>query len=67
MRTRLIWLTAVLLTGLMGTSPSLSQENENLLTNGGFEDGVLEPWGTYGDNVTLEVVDEQRYCKPLQT
>jgi len=30
---------------------------ENLLANGGFEDGVPEPWSTYGD-VTMEVVQE---------
>jgi len=58
MRTRIVWLTAVFLMGLMGASPSQSQEIDNLLTNGGFEDGVFEPWSTYGDNVTTEVVDE---------
>ncbi len=30
---------------------------DNLLANGGFEDGVVEPWSTYGD-VTTEVVTE---------
>ena len=30
---------------------------ENILTNGGFEDGVVEPWSTYGD-ATMEVVQE---------
>ncbi|HPY52082.1 MAG TPA: carbohydrate binding domain-containing protein, partial [Sedimentisphaerales bacterium] len=29
----------------------------NLLANGGFEDGVMAPWSTYGD-VTAEVVSE---------
>jgi hypothetical protein len=29
----------------------------NLLVNGGFEDGVIEPWSTYG-NVTMELVSE---------
>jgi len=29
----------------------------NILDNGGFEDGVMEPWTTYG-NVTSEVVTE---------
>ena len=37
----------------------------NLLANGGFEDGVVEPWSTYG-NVTKEVVQddpiEGAYC-----
>ncbi len=37
----------------------------NLLVNGGFEDGVVEPWTSYGD-VTMEVVSdgaiEGNYC-----
>ncbi len=57
----------------MGFNPSHAQEVENLLGNGGFEDGVLTPWSTYG-NVTTEVVQvltgaaipedpiEGRYC-----
>lgn len=32
-------------------------EVENLLENGGFEDGVMAPWSTYGD-VATEVVTE---------
>jgi hypothetical protein len=28
----------------------------NLLTNGGFEDGVMDPWSTYGDFVTTAEV-----------
>ncbi|MBW7992109.1 MAG: hypothetical protein FVQ84_19135 [Planctomycetes bacterium] len=28
----------------------------NLLTNGGFEDGVMDPWSTYGDLVTTAEV-----------
>ena len=30
---------------------------QNLLANGGFEDGVMAPWSTYGD-VTAEVVSD---------
>jgi hypothetical protein len=30
---------------------------ENILANGGFEDGVADPWSTYGD-ASLEVVQE---------
>jgi hypothetical protein len=33
------------------------QEIENILVNGGFEDGVSDPWGTYG-GATTEVVDK---------
>ena len=32
-------------------------DTRNILANGGFEDGVVEPWGTYGD-VTSAVVQE---------
>ena len=55
MRTRIIWLTAVLLIGFMGPNPSQAQEN--ILVNGGFEDGVMAPWSTYGP-VTTEVVEK---------
>lgn len=34
-----------------------SVEVENLLSNGGFEDGIMAPWTTYG-NVTTAVVKE---------
>ncbi len=35
----------------------ISQLAGNILVNGGFENGVVEPWSTYGD-VTAEVVQE---------
>jgi hypothetical protein len=53
MRTRIIWLTAVLLWGFMGLNPGHAQEN--ILTNGGFEDGVPDPFTQYG-GATIEVV-----------
>jgi len=37
--------------------PEEPAEAENLLANGGFEDGVVDPWSTYGD-ASLEVVQE---------
>ena len=55
MRTRIIWLTAVFLIGFMGLSPCHAQEN--MLTNGGFEDGVPDPFTQYG-GATLEVVQK---------
>ncbi len=58
MKTRIVWLTAVLLIGFFGSGPGHSQEIVNILNNGGFEDGVIDPWGVYGDNITAEVVDE---------
>jgi hypothetical protein len=42
----------------IGRSDPSPVEFVNLFINGGFEDGVLEPWGTYGDGVTTEVVSE---------
>ncbi len=54
MRARIIWL-AVFLIVFMGFDPCYPQEN--ILLNGGFEDGILEPWTTYG-NATFEVVTE---------
>ena len=77
MRTRVVWLTAVLLIGFIGFGTSHAQEVENLLANGGFEDGAVEPWGTYG-SVTSEVVQvlagaavpegpiEGRYCLHIE-
>jgi hypothetical protein len=77
MRNRIVWLSAVLLIGLMGFGTSHAQEVENLLANGGFEDGDISPWGTYGA-VTSEVVQvlvgaavpedpiEGRYCLHLE-
>ena len=54
MRTKVVWFTVVLLIVFIGFSPSHAQEN--LLVNGGFEDGVVEPWSTYGDLVTTAEV-----------
>ena len=55
MRTRMVWFAAVLFVVFMGFG--ISRAQENILLNGGFEDGVLEPWTTYG-NATFEVVTE---------
>jgi hypothetical protein len=58
MRTRIVYLTALLLIGFIVLAPSRAQDEvENLLVNGGFEDGVMAPWTTYG-SVTTEVVEE---------
>jgi len=54
MRTRLLWLTALVL-AFMGLSPVYAQDIINLLTNPGLEDGTANGWGGYGDN-TREVV-----------
>ncbi len=57
MRTRLLWLTALSLV-FMGLGPIYAQDEVvNLLPNGGFEDGGIAPFGTYG-TVTSEVVTE---------
>ncbi len=69
MRIKLVWLTTVLLIGIMGFSSSRAQDYENILVNGGFEDGVLEPWTSSTSaaaNATFEVVTddpiEGEYC-----
>jgi hypothetical protein len=43
--------------GFIGLCPGYAQEVENLLENGGFEDGVVTPWSEYGGS-TLEVVQQ---------
>ena len=55
MRNRALWLTGVLLIGLLWAGPGSAQEN--LLTNGGFESGNIGPYGTYG-TATATVVTE---------
>jgi hypothetical protein len=50
-------ISVVLVIGFVGLRSSHAQEVENILVNGGFEDGVMTPWGTYG-GATAEVVDE---------
>ncbi|MBN1805462.1 MAG: carbohydrate binding domain-containing protein [Sedimentisphaerales bacterium] len=57
MKTQVIRLIVILLTGFMALSPSRGQDVENLLVNGGFENGEVTPWGTYG-SVSVEVVDK---------
>ena len=65
MRVKLVLLTTTLLIGLMGFGSSFAQDYEDILVNGGFEDGVLNPWITNG-NATFEVVTddpaEGDYC-----
>jgi hypothetical protein len=36
-----------------------ADEGDNLLANGGFEDGIADPWSSYG-GVTITAVDELR-------
>jgi hypothetical protein len=57
MKIRILWLTAVLLTGLAGLSPCHAQQVVNLLPNGGFETGQIGPYGLYGTG-TAEVVTD---------
>ena len=56
MRTKTVWLTAILIVS-MGFGLSQGQEVVNLLENGGFETGDMAPWSTYGPG-TSEVVTE---------
>ena len=58
MKNQVVSLASVLLTVFMGLNPC-SAGVTNILDNGGFEDGVLEPWSIYdniGGTVTAEVV-----------
>ncbi|HGJ64571.1 TPA: hypothetical protein ENS27_04190 [bacterium] len=44
---------------LLFSLPAIAQNKANLLVNGGFEDGIPEPWSLYG-NAQMEVVDKIR-------
>ena len=57
MMNRLNCFTNVLLVVCVSFAPAYAQEVENLLENGGFEDGDVAPWSQYG-GATLEVVQE---------
>ena len=57
MKTRIVWLTAVLLTGFIGLSPCHAQPGVNLISNGDFETGTNAGWNFYG-NMTYEAVME---------
>ncbi len=50
-----IWVVVALLMEFVGSGPSNAQDGANLLANGGFEDGALAPWSTYG-GASAEVV-----------
>lgn len=59
---------AVMCVILLGTGYAYTVEN--ILVNGGFEDGVPDPWSLYGD-ATMEVVQqdaiEGQYCLHVTT
>ena len=57
MKTRIVWLTAVSLTGFIGLSPCHAQPGVNLISNGDFETGTNAGWNFYGD-MTYEAVTE---------
>ncbi len=57
MRTQSVGLVVALGIGLMMPAAGPGQDVVNLLTNGGFEAGAADPWGTYG-GPTLTVVQE---------
>ena len=63
-----IWVAIALFIGFVGIGQSHGQDVINLLDNGGFEDGVMAPWSTYG-SVTSDVVQddpiEGQYCLHL--
>ncbi len=57
MRNRIMWLMAVLLVGFVGLQSAHAQVGVNLLTNGGFENGQIGPYGIYGAG-TGEIVTD---------
>ena len=67
MKNRVVWLMAAALLAFSVCGPAYAQV-ENLLDNGGFEDGAMAPWSTYG-GVTATVVQddpaEGLYCLHL--
>lgn len=48
---------AMVWAAVSGTGYAHGDEVENILANGGFEDGIANPWTTYG-TATTEVVEE---------
>lgn len=46
----------------LGAGYAYGAQVENLLKNGGFEDGIIDPWTTYG-NATPEVVEALKGAK----
>jgi len=56
MKKQTVWLVVVVLVGFLGWNPGPVQGQENLLVNGGLENGVVEPWHSY--MVDLEVVTD---------
>jgi len=58
MRNRVVWLMAALVIGFVASGPSQAQQITNLFQNGGFETGLLAPWGSYGGTVTSAVVKD---------
>ena len=57
MRIRVVWMMSVLALGFVMSGPSLAQDVVNILDNGGFEDGVVGPWSTYG-GVTMTIIQD---------
>jgi hypothetical protein len=44
---------------IIGTGYAEGDEGDNILVNGDFEDGIVDPWSTYGD-ASISVVDRLR-------
>ncbi len=57
--TSIMLLLAVIVSGiLMGNNITFANPSENLLVNGGFEDGITEDWKSYTMEETLEENEE---------
>ncbi|MCU0914851.1 MAG: carbohydrate binding domain-containing protein [Planctomycetes bacterium] len=57
MSKRVVWLAVAVAIGCVASGPAQAQQVQNLLLNGGFETGVIAPYGTYG-TCTTEVVTQ---------
>ncbi len=57
LRIPFFWGMMALLVGFVGLASSRAQTGTNLLANGGFESGVIAPYGTYG-NCTARVATD---------
>lgn len=49
MRNRALWWVVALSIGFLVSGPGQAQDITNLLQNGGFETGVMTPWGSYAN------------------
>ena len=62
MKNRVVWLMAALVIGFVASGPSQAQQITNLIPNGGFETGVISPWGSYANNTGVRTQAVVKDC-----